>query len=186
MNGVKTELRFFTIADHEAEAAYLRQRHNEGWAFVKVSLPGIYRFVRCVPEDVIYQLDYNPASISDRAAYLGLFADCGWEYLQDLAGYSYFRKPAFLMDGDEEIFCDDRSRLDMLRRVFKGRVRILLVMFFCSVLPQFLLQAILHGPFSWIVIFLEVVVVIDAVLLARFGWKYYKLWRKVQNSAGWY
>ena len=47
-----------------------------------------------------------------------MFADCGWEYLQDFAGYSYFRKPVAEMKGEEAIFCDDASRLEMMRRVF--------------------------------------------------------------------
>ena len=53
-----------------------------------------YHFVRCQPEDVVYQLDYNPEGLANKEEYVQLFADCGWEYLQDYAGYSYFRKAA--------------------------------------------------------------------------------------------
>lgn len=52
-----------------------------------------------------------------------MFRDCGWEYLQNFVGYSYFRKAASDMDGtEEEIFCDDASRLDMIKRVFSQRM----------------------------------------------------------------
>ena len=50
-----------------------------------------------------------------------LFADCGWEYIQDYVGYSYFRKPAATA-GSDEIFCDDESRREMLREVFHRQV----------------------------------------------------------------
>ena len=50
MKEKKTELRIFTIADWEKEERYLRKRHQEGWKFVNVSLPGLYHFVKCEPE----------------------------------------------------------------------------------------------------------------------------------------
>lgn len=140
MKNTKTEFRYFTIADWKEEEAYLRRRHQEGWRFEKVTLPGIYRFIRCAPEDVIYQLDYNPEGLADREAYLQLFSDCGWEHLQDYVGYSYFRKPASAMQGtEEEIFCDDASRRAMLLRVLRRRLPPLILLFFLTILPNFLL-----------------------------------------------
>ena len=78
MKNTKTEFRYFTIADWKEEEAYLRRRHQEGWRFEKVTFPGIYRFIRCAPEDVIYQLDYNPEGLADRGAYLQLFSQAGF------------------------------------------------------------------------------------------------------------
>ena len=83
--------------------------HKKGWKFVKVSLGGLYGFEACEPEDVVYQLDYNPDGVKHQNEYLQMFKDCGWEYMQDFVGYSYFRKPVSEMDGDESIFCDDES-----------------------------------------------------------------------------
>ena len=45
MKEVKREFRWFSIADYEKEAEYLRRRHKEGWKFSDVMLPGIYIFV---------------------------------------------------------------------------------------------------------------------------------------------
>ena len=53
---------------------------------------GMYYFEKCVPQDVVYQLDYNKEGLEHKDEYLKMFDDCGWEYLQDYAGYSYFRK----------------------------------------------------------------------------------------------
>lgn len=57
MRDHKTEFRYFTVADWEKEQDYLRKRHLEGWKLSRVGGVGIYRFERCVPEDVAYQLD---------------------------------------------------------------------------------------------------------------------------------
>ena len=132
----KTEFRYFTIMEYEDEQAYLRRMHNNGWKLSHVSFPGFYRFEACEPEDVVYQLDYNREGASQREEYVQMFRDCGWEYLFDFVGYSYFRKPAAAMDGEEEIFCDDESRLDMMKRVFRGRMVPMLIILACVIVPQ--------------------------------------------------
>lgn len=140
MNNRKATFHFFTIAGFEEEEEYLCRMHKRGWEFTGVNFPGIYHFIQCQPENVIYQLDYNPNGRYDNE-YTQLFEDCGWEYLQDFFGYSYFRKPASEMKEKEKIFSDNRSKLDMLRRVFNSRVTIMIVLFFTVICPQLVLQA---------------------------------------------
>jgi len=136
MAKTKTAVKYYSIMDYDLEAKYLSEMHAKGWKFVKVSFPCIYHFEECEPEKVIYQLDYNPDGIKNKKEYVQMFEDCGWEYLMDFVGYSYFRKPADEMVGEEEIFCDDDSRLDMLKRVFKGRMIPLVAAFFLIIIPN--------------------------------------------------
>lgn len=89
----KREFRFFSILEYEEEQAYLRAMHQSGWKLLRVSGLCLYSFEACEPEDVVYQLDYNKDGLAHKAEYVQMFADCGWEYLQDYVGYSYFRKP---------------------------------------------------------------------------------------------
>ena len=136
----KKQFRWFSIFEYEKEQNYLRDMHKSGWKFVKVKGFGTYHFEKCTPQDVVYQLDYNKDGLAQKDEYLRMFDDCGWEYIQDYAGYSYFRK-AVAEDGvAEEIFCDDESRLQMMQRVLKGRMLPLLVIFFATLLPQFLIN----------------------------------------------
>ena len=182
MDEKKRELRIFTIADWEKEELYLRKRHREGWKFVKVSLPGFYHFVKCAPEDVVYQLDYNQEGLEHKDTYVQIFTDCGWEYLQDFGGYSYFRKPVSQMQGEEEIFCDDASRLDMMRRVFAGRYLPLLIILMLLILPN------LFGQFQssdadapiLLVLFL-ILLAIYAWVVASFGYRYWKLSNRLRK-----
>lgn len=179
----KTEIRFFTIADHEKEQEYLSGMHRKGWKLVRVGLLCFYHFEACEPENVVYQLDYYQEQKLDREEYLGMFRDCGWEYLFDFMGYHYFRKPEAGMEGHEEIFCDDESRLDMWRRVFKGRVVWLLLMFIAAVLPNFIMNTVEYvegrSYVKGFLVFWSVMFLLYALVLFRFAWKYFVFKRKV-------
>ena len=183
MKTTKLGIRFFTIADHEKEQEYLSEMHRMGWKIVRVGLPCFYHFEACVPENMVYQLDYYQESKFSREEYLKLFEDCGWEYVFDFMDYHYFRKPAAAMDGQEEIFCDDESRLDMMRRVFRGRVVFLLVIFLVTVLPQ-LIQNIMDydsgkSCAKGFLVFWVVMFILYAFMLVQFAWKYYTFKKKV-------
>lgn len=136
----KKQFRWFSIFAYEKEQEYLRSMHKSGWRFVKVSGFGVYHFEKCTPEDVVYQLDYNQEGLKNKEEYVKMFEDCGWEYIQDYAGYSYFRKKVSEDGKDEEIFCDDASKIQMMERVLKGRMTPLLVIFSAVLIPQFILN----------------------------------------------
>jgi hypothetical protein len=137
---MKKEFKWFTIFEYEKEQDYLRDMNKLGWRFVEVKGLGMYYFEKCDPQDVVYQLDYNKDGLAHKDDYLKMFDDCGWEYIQDYAGYSYFRKPVSEDGVAEEIFCDEESRFQMMQRVIKGRMLPLLVIFFATLLPQFLIN----------------------------------------------
>lgn len=168
----KKEFKIFTIANHKEEEQYLRQQHNAGWRFVKVTGIGTYHFEKCQPEDVVYQLDYNQEASSDKSEYIRMFADCGWDYIQEFFGYSYFRKRAADMNGEEEIFCDDASRLAMMERVYKGRLVPLLVVFFAVLLPQFV-SNLSSGNYG-VAMFLGVVLSLYVVIFVYFAVRYHQ------------
>ncbi len=168
---VKKQFRYFTIFEYEKEQEYLRKMHRSGWKLVKVSGFGMYHFEECPPEDVVYQLDYNQDGLAHKDEYVKMFEDCGWEYIQDYVGYSYFRK-AVSDDGTaEEIFCDDESRLQMMQRVLKGRMVPLLVLFFALMLPLFIMTLSRHeyiqAGCAGIVLLLYVVIFIEFLVQYR-------------------
>lgn len=170
----KKEFRFFTIFQYEQEQEYLSRRHQEGWKFVKVTGLGTYHFERCQPEKVVYQLDYNQEGLANKEEYVRMFADCGWEYLMDYAGYSYFRKAAADMKGDEEIFCDEQSKLEMMERVLKGRMTPVLVLFCAILLPQCILNFAVYHNYTMGVVY-SLILWVYVVLFVVCGRKYRKL-----------
>ena len=137
MAETKTVFRFFTIADFEEEEAWLREQHNMGWK-LKNAAVFLYTFERCAPEDVIYRLDYKNGEESED--YLQLFRDYGWEYFDHNAGWLYFRKPAALIESEEEgeLFSDNSSRIDMVRYIIRTRLLPLCIIFFSCVVPNFI------------------------------------------------
>ena len=169
----KREFRYYTIVEYDKEQRYLQRRHKEGWKFVGISGIGIYHFERCKPEEVIYQLDYNPEGTANREEYTQMFQDCGWEYILDYVGYSYFRKPVSEMNAEEEIFDDDSSKLEMMQRIFKGRMIPLFITFVLYLIWQFLITKFLDGVFFTVVAtILRVLLVIYLIVTVSFGVKY--------------
>lgn len=153
---IKKQFKWFTIFEYEKEQEYLREMHNQGWKFLTVAGLGTYCFERCEPEDVVYQLDYNQDGMAHKTEYIKMFEDCGWEYLTNFFGYSYFRKPASEMNGDEKIFCDENSRIEMMDRVYKGRILPVSILIPTVFIPQFVLSitvyrsvpvAVIYGAF---------------------------------------
>ncbi len=164
MGKTKTVFKWFSIAQYKQEEEYLSLMHKKGWKLTKVTFPGFYHFRECEPENVTYRLDFNQEGIANKSEYVQMFSDCGWEYLFDYVGYSYFRKASDEADANEEIFCDDSSRLDMMKRVFRGRVRPLIVIFFCLILPQLIMNTIGYGTESMIQDVLAIVFLVLGIL----------------------
>ncbi|HIS52973.1 MAG TPA: DUF2812 domain-containing protein [Candidatus Onthomonas avicola] len=114
----KTMFRYYTLADFREEEEFLAAQHQAGWRLVCLPFAGVYRFERCEPAEYIYQLDFNGGG-RDEGAYLQMFADYGWEYVQKFNGWYYFRKAKGTGELGEEIFSDSTSRLAMIRRVYR-------------------------------------------------------------------
>lgn len=169
----KKQFKWFTIFEYEKEQEYLRQMHKSGWKFVNVTGLGMYHFEECTPEDVIYQLDYNKEGLENKDEYVKMFNDCGWEYLQDFYGYSYFRKPVTDENVNEEIFCDDESRLQMMERVYKGRLAPLLIIFFCCLLPNFIINLVSYRNYV-LSAFIGFAIGSYLTIFIMFAIKYYK------------
>lgn len=174
----KKEFKFFTIFEHQKEEIYLRQQHNSGWRLIKVNCLGVYHFEKCQPEDVIYQLDYNQQAATSKGEYIRMFSDCGWDYIQDYAGYSYFCKPAAAMNGYEEIFSDDNSRLAMMERVYKGRLLPLLIIFSIVLLPMFIMS-LADGQYAMSVFYGIMIV----LYLAMFGYCAFRYYQQKSNGS---
>lgn len=150
-NNLKKEFHCFLLTDYEKEEEFLRSKHKEGYKFVKVTIPGIYYFEKCEPEDVVYRLDFYPLPLKEKRNYLLMFEDYGWEYMQDMNEFSYFRKSAKNVNEDEtHIFSDNESKLDMLKRIFMRRMLPILTIFLICLLPQLgtIMGGEMNGPYK--------------------------------------
>ena len=178
----KQEFRYFTITEYDKEQKYLSRRHGEGWKFTAVTGIGQYHFEQCEPENVVYQLDYNPEGTADIEGYVQMFEDCGWEHITDYVGYSYFRKPAAEMKEEEEIFFDDSSKLDMMKRIFKGRMIPMFIVFFLYLAWQFLILHFFEGTFFTIVAtVLRFFMIVYIIVTVHFGIKYVGHLRRIRK-----
>lgn len=139
----KRVLKLFLLPDYEKEEEYLSEMHRKGWKFVKVSFIK-YTFEKCIPENVVYKIDFSPNK--NHSSYVNMFGDYGWEYIQDLNDFSYFRKNAAgVPEADLEIFSNEASRLEMMRKIITTKLLPLLCIFLCCVLLNFV--KIFNGGF---------------------------------------
>lgn len=173
----KKQFKIFTIFEYEKEQEYLRTMHKSGWKFVKVSGLCTYHFEECTPQDVVYQLDYNSEGLEHKEEYIRMFNDCGWEYLQDYVGYSYFRKPVSEDGVEDEIFCDDESRLQMIKRVYQGRMLPILIIFFSLLFPQFITNLITYHNYGIAAFYGIIILFVITVFLS-----FVKSYRKYKNG----
>ena len=169
----KKVTKYYSIFAHEKEEKFLRDMHKSGWKFTKVTGLGKYHFEKCEPNDVIYQLDYNKEGLENKEEYIKMFADCGWEYMQTYFGYTYFRKSADEMNSNEEIFCDNESKLQMMKRVYLGRMLPLLIIFLAVIIPAFIRLTFEH-EYIFASIYAILLLIYVCVFIAA-GKKYKKL-----------
>ena len=184
MADYKKEWHWFLLTDYEQEEEFLRRKHRQGQRFVKVELPGLYYFEDCMPEDVVYRLDFNPQNPQDRAGYRQMYEDYGWTYLQDLNEFSYFCKPASQLEADNQIFSDMDSKLAMLQRIFYRRMLPILLVFFVCVLPGLwrALQNQWHGGPGFVLWLLSLVLFgLYLGILLRCGVGFWRLNRKYRG-----
>lgn len=187
----KIVYRIVTIADYEREAVFLREMHAQGWKLKEVSYSSLvvavkYTFEKCQPEQVSYQLDFYPMKKSERASYLQLFKDCGWEHITGFNGFSYFRKPHSEIESDAEfeIYNDTAGKLTMVKRILIMRMLPILLLF-SVLLPIFSKFLIRGSDFSWEMF---LIVIIDCVLLIVFAiqisyilWRLFQKWKELSD-----
>ena len=181
----KIVYRIFTIADYEREALYFREMHAKGWKLRKVGYSILlfavkYTFEKCHPEQVSYQLDFYPMEKSERASYLQLFKDCGWEHITDFNGFSYFRKlhSEIESDAEFEIYNDATGKLAMVNRIL--RLRLVPVLLLLAIHIPFLLKLLNRSNtfdlWKFLAVGLDIFLSLILLLIVSYiGWK---LWNK--------
>ena len=190
--GKKVIYRIATIADYDREALYLRKMHAEGWKLKEVTYSILlfavkYTFEKCQPEQVSYQLDFYPMKKSERASYLQLFKDCGWEHITAFNGFSYFRKlhSGIESDAEFEIYNDAIGKLAVVKRILTRRMLPILLLFL-ALLPVFSKFVSGASSFSW---GMFLIVIIDCVLLIVFAvqisyifWSLFQKWKELSDK----
>ncbi len=175
--GTKTEIRAFFLSEYEEEKAYLEERHRQGWKLLHV-WPYVYRFEACEPEAYVYESDFVPLGNSERERYVALCEEYGWEHVQDFQQFSYFRRAAseVARDGEQSLFSDNESRMDLAHRIYRHRMLPLSILLLLT-LPLMMLRVVFGDPMDApdVAIF-----VVYAVLLA---WDLYGLIRSARGFA---
>lgn len=172
MGNRKIKIAAFSIAQWEKEAQWSGSSTSKAGSLP--TSPRAWSIISSPASLRMWSISWNYHPDGPLSDYLQIFADCGWEYVESFSGYHYFRKSlAQMTDGEETIFCDRASRLDMIHRVFRRRVVPLMCIFVCILLPQLFLshqlsRTIFTGIFG-------VLFVLYLVIFLQFGLQYRRL-----------
>ena len=188
----KVVYRIATIADYDREALYLRKMHAEGWKLKEVTYSNLvvavkYTFEKCQLEQVSYQLDFYPMRKSDRASYLQLFKDCGWEHITDFNGFSYFRKlhSGIESDAEFEIYNEAAGKLAMVKRILTRRLFPILLLFL-ALLPVFSKFVAGGSSFSWVVFLIFIIdwvlLIVFAIQISYIFWSLFQKWKELSDK----
>ena len=188
----KVVYRLFTIADYEREALYFREMHAKGWKLRKVSYSILlfavkYTFEKCQPVQVSYQLDFYPMEKSERASYLQLFKDCGWEHITDFNSFSYFRKlhSGIESDAEFEIYNDAAGKLAMVNRILTRRMLPILLLFL-ALLPVFSKSVTGGSSFSWEMFLIASIhctlLIVYTIQISYIFWRLFQKWKELSDK----
>lgn len=188
----KIVYRIFTIADYDREALYLRKMHAEGWKLKEVTYSNLvvavkYTFEKCQPEQVSYQLDFYLMKKSERASYLQLFKDFGWEHITDFNGFSYFRKlhSGIESDAEFEIYNDAAGKLAVVKRILTMQMLPILLLFL-ALLPVFSKFVSGGSSFSWEVFLIFIIdwvlLIVFAIQISYIFWRLFQKWKELSDK----
>jgi hypothetical protein len=115
-NTMIKKFKWFWAWQDDKEEAWLNQKANKGLLLERVSFPGIYHFRQGKPGQYVYRLDFQSLRAKDRESYFQLFEDAGWEHVEDMGGWIYFR---YEVSGNEipDIYSDQESKLGKYTRL---------------------------------------------------------------------
>ena len=163
------KFKWFWAWQDEDEEAWLREMSNQGWYLTGIGFPTIYSFESGEPKDYVYRLDYRSYWKMEKEDYLQLFLDAGWEYVEEMAGWHYFRQLA--QPGEElEIYTDAESKIEKYQRLLA----------FLGILMLPLLIGLINlrtRPYDWI----SFVYAFVAVIFLLYVYAIIKLWLRISQ-----
>ena len=110
----------YFLTDYEKEEQWLHDMRLQGWALASVPFPYFYTFEKADPKDVTYRLEFRPG-LQDREDYINPAGEYGWSCMKGPNSWLYFRKETSEQTEDNEIFTDDGSRMQMVKKTAKAR-----------------------------------------------------------------
>ena len=112
--------KFKVIVDLRKEEAYLNEMAKQGYLLISYSILGIYHFMKGIPQDLRYKVDYRGfRNKSDFEDYKALFEDAGWQHIY---GTRYSYNQYFIPkegNPNEEIFSTIDSQAQCYKRQFE-------------------------------------------------------------------
>jgi len=160
--------RWFWGWQDDKEEAWLQDMARQG---LHLKSPGFgsYAFTQGEPREMVYRLDFL-SDTKNRASYLQLFQDAGWEHVGELSGWQYWRKERRGSEADE-IFTDNESKIQKYKR---------LINYLLVTLPIYVpMYIVVINHKSGVIE--TIVLVVMLMLLALYGFFFIKLQQRINQ-----
>lgn len=124
--------RLFMSWDYKKEEEFLRTMHSKGLSLVSTTKLGTYSFKKTDPSDMNYKLAYKEIKGEvDKKDYIQMYEDEGWEYIQEVNNFYYFRSA----EKEDQSLIKSETRDRILRNSFSDLLIPLIVLFAVIYLP---------------------------------------------------
>lgn len=120
------KFKLFFVWEHEKEEEWLTYMSSRGYRLLKASV-GFYTFEICDSEDFVYKLDYKRIRGRKLHDYISFFEDFGWEYVDSLLFWHYFRKRGSTYDLPE-LYSDSESKGQIFKQLI-AMISVLAIIF---------------------------------------------------------
>lgn len=90
MTDIITKIRAFTIWNDEAELKWLEEMATQGYFLIAVRAGFFYTFECAAPKPVRYCHGFRRVRPADKANFLQLYADAGWQHAATHVGWQHY------------------------------------------------------------------------------------------------
>lgn len=107
--------------------------HQEGLALEKHDGSCSYLFSKTRPSDMTYRKAYKEFNSEDeKKAYIQVFEDSGWEYIDEKKNFYYFRSAGNSL----ETLIDEKTKYEIFHKSLASMVIPLIILLFLAMLPK--------------------------------------------------
>ena len=181
-----TRFKWWWAWNYEEQEQWLTNMSQLGYKMIKSKLGVFFTFEVGNFEEYVYKIDYKKLRGKKLYEYIQLFNDCGWEYIDSLMGWHYFRKKDSNIELPE-LYTDSESKAQIFKQLL-GTMIALLVMYIPILI--FFIYALVTGKISpgrnnealGIFIFDIVIYVFDTLFFAYVFSKLMNRYRKLKKK----
>lgn len=175
MKAIKRVHKLFFVWQEQKEEKWLMSMAAQGWHLRKVAFCTYY-FDKGDPQDMVYRLYSHPKSEANLKSCIELFEDAGWEWVDRILSWQYFRK-VYEEGKLDEILSDNQSKIDALKRWRRFTIMVGALNLF----NFFNITFLSPGLSEWRALPMDLLRLLILALALMLGWGTYEIQKRINQ-----